>query len=116
MKPWKVASLILFALVVAAAGYGLILVRRGFSALVTPSAVEESQPQPHAKWPCHPGTVNCAIPSRLQRRTFGKAWSTSPIIAPRAIQIPERATRYSARPLSQTARLARSRNAKQERR
>ena len=41
MKPWKVALLILFALVVAAAGYGLTLVRRGFSALATPSAIEE---------------------------------------------------------------------------
>jgi mono/diheme cytochrome c family protein len=41
MKPWKVVSLILFALVVAAVGYGLILVRRGFSALATPSVVEE---------------------------------------------------------------------------
>jgi mono/diheme cytochrome c family protein len=41
MKPWKVALLILFALAVAAAGYGLILVRRGFSALATPSAIEE---------------------------------------------------------------------------
>ncbi len=41
MKPWKVVSLILFALAVAAAGYGLILVRRGFSALATPSAIEE---------------------------------------------------------------------------
>jgi len=40
MKPWKAVALILFALVVAAAGYGLILVRRGFSALATPSAVE----------------------------------------------------------------------------
>ena len=41
MKPWKAVSLILFALAVAAAVYGLILVRRGFSALATPSAVEE---------------------------------------------------------------------------
>src|SRR5271155_4941624 len=41
MKPWKVAALILFALAVAAAGYGSILVRRGFSALATPSAIEE---------------------------------------------------------------------------
>jgi mono/diheme cytochrome c family protein len=41
MKPWKVASLILFTLAVAVAGYGLIVVRRGFSALATPSAVEE---------------------------------------------------------------------------
>jgi len=41
MKPWKVVSLILFALVVAVLGYGLTLVRRGFSALETPSAVEE---------------------------------------------------------------------------
>ncbi len=41
MKPWKVASLILCALAVAAAGYGLSLERRGFSALATPSAIEE---------------------------------------------------------------------------
>jgi len=41
MKPWKVASLILIALAVAAVGYGSILVRRGFSALATPSAIEE---------------------------------------------------------------------------
>jgi mono/diheme cytochrome c family protein len=41
VKPWKVVLLILFALVVAAAGYGLILVRHGFSALATPSAIEE---------------------------------------------------------------------------
>ena len=40
MKPWKIALVILFALAVAAAGYGLTLVRRGFSALATPSAVE----------------------------------------------------------------------------
>ena len=41
MKPWKAVSLILVALAGAAAGYGLILVRRGFSALATPSAIEE---------------------------------------------------------------------------
>jgi len=41
MKPWKVASLILFALAVATAGYATTLVRRGFSALATPSAIEE---------------------------------------------------------------------------
>src|ERR1700692_2410707 len=41
MKHWKAVSLILFALAVAAAGYGLTLVRRGFSALATPSAIEE---------------------------------------------------------------------------
>jgi mono/diheme cytochrome c family protein len=41
MKPWKAVSLILCVLVVAAAVYGLILVRRGFSALGTPSAIEE---------------------------------------------------------------------------
>ena len=41
MKPWKAVSLILLALAVPAAGYGLILVRRGFSALATPSAIEE---------------------------------------------------------------------------
>jgi mono/diheme cytochrome c family protein len=41
MKPWQLFSLILFALAVAVLGYGLTLVRRGFSALATPSAVEE---------------------------------------------------------------------------
>jgi mono/diheme cytochrome c family protein len=41
MKPWKAVLLILIVLVVAAAGYGVSLVRRGFSALATPSAVEE---------------------------------------------------------------------------
>ena len=41
MKPWKVVSLILFVLAIAAAVYGLILVRHGFSALATPSAIEE---------------------------------------------------------------------------
>jgi mono/diheme cytochrome c family protein len=41
MKLWKVVSLILVAFAVAAAGYGLTLVRRGFSALATPSAIEE---------------------------------------------------------------------------
>jgi mono/diheme cytochrome c family protein len=41
MKPWKGGLLILLALAFAAAGYGLVLVRRGFSALATPSAIEE---------------------------------------------------------------------------
>ena len=41
MKTWKAVSLVLCAFAVAAAGYGLILVRRGFSALATPSAIEE---------------------------------------------------------------------------
>jgi len=41
MKLWKVVSLILLALAVGALAYGATLVRRGFSALATPSAVEE---------------------------------------------------------------------------
>jgi len=41
MKPWKVVSLILLAFAVAAVAYGVTLVRRGFSALATPSAVEQ---------------------------------------------------------------------------
>jgi mono/diheme cytochrome c family protein len=41
MKPWKAVSLILIAFVVAAAGYGLTLVRRGFNARATPSAIEK---------------------------------------------------------------------------
>jgi hypothetical protein len=40
MKPWKAVLLILVALAVAVAGYGSILLRRGFSALATPSAIE----------------------------------------------------------------------------
>ena len=41
MKPWKAVSLILIALAIVAAGYGMNLVRRGFSAHDTPSAIEE---------------------------------------------------------------------------
>ena len=41
MKHWKGGLLILFIFALAAAGYGLILVRRGFSALATPSVIEE---------------------------------------------------------------------------
>jgi len=41
MKPWKVASLIVCILVAAAAAYGVTLMRRGFSALAAPSAIEE---------------------------------------------------------------------------
>lgn len=41
MNPWKVVSLVLLSLAVAAVGYGLALMRRGFSALSTPSAIEE---------------------------------------------------------------------------
>jgi mono/diheme cytochrome c family protein len=41
MKPWKTVSLILIVFVVVAAGYGLTLVRRGFSARGTPSAIEK---------------------------------------------------------------------------
>jgi mono/diheme cytochrome c family protein len=40
MKPWKAVLLILVALAVAVAGYWSILLRRGFSALATPSAIE----------------------------------------------------------------------------
>jgi mono/diheme cytochrome c family protein len=40
MKLWKTASLVLAAIVVIAAGYGLALTRRGFSARGTPSAIE----------------------------------------------------------------------------
>jgi mono/diheme cytochrome c family protein len=41
VKLWKAVLLILLVFAVAAAAYGLILVRRGFSALATPSAIEE---------------------------------------------------------------------------
>ncbi|HEX3106738.1 MAG TPA: cytochrome c [Terriglobales bacterium] len=41
MKRWKVVSLILFAVSVAAMGYTLTLVRGGFSALAKPTAMEE---------------------------------------------------------------------------
>jgi mono/diheme cytochrome c family protein len=41
MKSWKSVALILFALAVAAAAYGVTLERRGFSALATPSSIEK---------------------------------------------------------------------------
>jgi mono/diheme cytochrome c family protein len=41
MNVRKIASLVLLALVVVAAGYGMSLIRRGFSARETPSAVEK---------------------------------------------------------------------------
>ena len=41
IKPGKAVSLILIALAVASAGYGLTLMRRGFSALDTPSSIEK---------------------------------------------------------------------------
>jgi hypothetical protein len=40
MRLWKTVSLILLAILVVAAGYGLALVRRGFSARGTPSGIE----------------------------------------------------------------------------
>jgi mono/diheme cytochrome c family protein len=40
MRIWKTATLILLAILVVAAGYGLALVRRGFSARGTPSGIE----------------------------------------------------------------------------
>ena len=41
MKRWKTASLILITILVLAAGYGLALVRRGFSTRETPSLTEK---------------------------------------------------------------------------
>jgi pimeloyl-ACP methyl ester carboxylesterase len=43
------------------------------------------------------GFRSLRIPSRLQRRTFGQAWSISPIIAPRAIRMTEGGRVFSAR-------------------
>jgi mono/diheme cytochrome c family protein len=40
LKLWKTFSFVLFAIVVIAIGYGMALVRRGFSARETPSIVE----------------------------------------------------------------------------
>jgi hypothetical protein len=69
MKPWKVALLIVFALAVAAAGYASILVRRGFSSLATPSAVEEfaataaremAVPSEYRRFPRLASMGNCA--------------------------------------------------------
>jgi mono/diheme cytochrome c family protein len=40
MKPWKTVSLILLLIRVIATGYGIALIRRGFSARETPSAIE----------------------------------------------------------------------------
>jgi hypothetical protein len=81
MKLWKVVSVILFALAVAAAGYGLHLVRRGFSALATPSAIEELAATTARK---------LAVPSSYRELR-------NPIIALRAIRMTDRATRYTAR-------------------
>jgi hypothetical protein len=41
IKLWKAASLILLTIVIVAAGYGIALMRRGFSARRTSSAIEE---------------------------------------------------------------------------
>ncbi len=41
LKLWKTVSLVLWAIVIIAMGYGIALVRRGFSARGTPSAVEK---------------------------------------------------------------------------
>jgi hypothetical protein len=41
MKLWKTASLILMAIVVLVAGYGLALARRGFSARGIPSVIDK---------------------------------------------------------------------------
>jgi hypothetical protein len=41
MRLWRTVSLILLAIVVVAAGCGLALTRRGFSARETPSMVEK---------------------------------------------------------------------------
>ena len=97
MKPWKVVLLILFALAVAAAGYGLMLVRRGFSALATPSAIEVfaattarklAVPSSYREFrnPIMPSTEN--IRGGMEHFAF---------IAPRAIRMTDRATRYTAR-------------------
>ena len=40
MKLWKTASLILLLIVLVLAGFGIALIRRGFSARETPSAIE----------------------------------------------------------------------------
>ena len=40
MKLWKTVSLILLLIVVVLAGFGIALIRRGFSARETPSAIE----------------------------------------------------------------------------
>ena len=97
MKPWKAVSLILVVLAVAAAVYGLILVRHGFSALATPSAVEEFAATTARK---------LAVPSAYRQLRNPITPSTESIrggmehfafIAPRAIRMTEAATRYMAR-------------------
>ena len=97
MKPWKAVSLILFALVAAAAVYGIILVRRGFSALGTPSALEVFAATTARK---------IAVPSsyRQLRNPIVASTENIPgrhghfsIIARSAMGMTERARRYSAR-------------------
>ena len=115
MKPWKAVSLILFALAVAAAGYGLILVRRGFSALATPSAIEEVRG--------HNGTqIGRAIlvPRASQSHPAfngehsGRHGAFRLSLRLRAIRTTEGANGIRQGPLSETARLACSRDTEQE--
>ena len=97
MKPWKAVSLILFALAVAAAGYGLILVRRGFSALATPSSIEVFAATTARKLAVPSTYRQLRNPIMPSTENIREAWSISPSIAPRAIRMTEVATRYSAR-------------------
>jgi hypothetical protein len=114
MKPWKAVLLILIALAVATAGYGLILVRRGFSALATPSAIEEFAATTARKM---------AVPSAYRQLRNPIMPSTENIRAGMEHFADHCATCHSNDgggqtlfgPLSETARHACSRDAEQER-
>jgi len=97
MKPWKVVSLILFVLAIAAAVYGLILVRRGFSALATPSAIEVFAATTARKLAVPSSYRELRNPIMPSTENIREAWSISPFIAPRAIRMTDRATRCTAR-------------------
>ena len=96
MKPWKVVSLILFVLAIAAAVYGLILVQHGFSALATPSAIEELAATTARKLALPSAYRQLRNPITPSTESVGEAWNISPIIAPRAIEMTEGARRYTA--------------------
>ncbi len=62
MKRWKKLILVLVALAVLAAVYGAVLIRRGFSTLDEPSALESSSLVPSGIWPSPPPRAMKTIP------------------------------------------------------
>ena len=105
MRFWKTASLILLAIVVVA-GFGIALIRRGFSARGNAfDGRDSSRAQPARNWPFRPTTGSFATLSQLQPRISEPAWSILPIIAPRAMRTTAAATPYLAKACIQNHRI-----------